>query len=1771
MPSWKKVVASGSDASFSSATIDTFVSASSFKGSFTGSLFGTASQAVSSSYAFTASSAISASFAVNYLGSGSISTRLTNEEATSSLLVAASGSFSTRVTNTEATSSNLVAASASFSTRITNDSASFSTRITSDSSSLSARVTNTETTASNLVAASGSFSTRVTQIERTYATTGSNIFTGSQNILGAITASAALINGTLTAQTLVVTTVSSSVVFSSGSNVFGNSTANTQTFTGSVNISGSLTLNGRGTINDLTGSLFGTASWATNFITGSVTSASYAFTASSAISSSFASTASSVNTLVQPVLISGSFTIVTGSGIEFQVTNTGTKLGNLITDSHNITGSLAVLGSITGSLSGSVTGSLFGTSSQATSASYAFTASSATSASVAQTASFVNPLRQTLTLTGSLNVSGSTTQVGTNNLFGNTSLSGSLTISGSQGVSPTINIFGDVNQTGYTRYLPVTTNIDTSISASYIFVSGSTQDLYFSQNSKGYNNVTRLRWLEGNLYTGLLNGGVITSQSSTVYQVSSGSGIIVDLNASLNDNPYPTIQYLNWGNLSQSIAPLTASYQQAFVSIDSTGNIYQQGTPYAAGQYDTEINIGVVLFQNQSTINGVKTQPSVAYGFEQQQNVFNRAFGPLKLSGYTLAPSGSSTGSLVVASGTAYSPGSNYSVDPNNPSYTTDSGTNVSKIFRYRQSGSTWVYDTNAGAGYTAIDPTQYSNNGVLTAVPGGGSNRQFSIQRVFYFPNSVAKAIVVYYGNATYATEVEAIANIAFESFVEAPNTAANAIYLGAIVVRNNANFTNPDSYKIQPGGLFRQVGGSGGGGSVVTQTLAGLSDVNISGPTNGQPLVYNSTSAKWENQSTLTANLIGNAQTATSASQATSASYAFTASSAISASFAVNYLGSGSISTRLTNLETASGSFSTRTTNTEITSSNLVAASGSFSTRVTQIERTYATTGSNIFTGSQNILGAITASAALINGTLTAQTLVVTTISSSVVFSSGSNIFGNSTANTQTFTGSVNISGSLSLVGRGTINDLTGSLFGTASWATNFITGSVTSASYAYTASSATNAFQAVSASFAFTASSAVRASASLIATSASYAFTASSAISSSYALTASFLLGYVSPFPFTGSAQITGSLGVTGSTSITGSTTMFGRLNINDSTKALLINGGSGFTATTYTVDITTGSAFGAALAVNGEVNIANGSYVDPFGGVAYDLKMGGAGNAIATRGRVSFDNGRVQTNGSGNLTVSGSTQITGSLGVTGSINSTGNITTTGTLTAQTLIVSTISSSVVYSSGSNIFGNSTANTQTMTGSLNVSGSATIIGRVTATNLTGSLFGTASQALTASYALGGDASAILYQTASAAFTWSFNHFLQTQYPVFTIYDNTNSVIVPQRIQAVDTASALIYFSSPTTGIAVASKGGYSSSVVTSAVIANTAITASFALSGTGTFSGSFSGSYQGVLSGSLIGTASQAVSASYVLNAVSSSYAFTASSAISSSYALTASFLLGGASGIGFPFTGSAQITGSLGVTGSITSTGNITTTGTLTAQTLVVQTITSSIIYSSGSNIFGSQLTDRQTMTGSVNITGSLTLRGNAIITGSLNATGTITGSAILISGSGTQRLVVVGSGSAQPIFTVQGSQGELFSVTDSLSGSLFSVNDLSGLPILEVFSDNTTLVGNYLAPALNTTNKITTTNSGSFVIYAVPTASYDGVFVDYTAKSGSSARAGVFAAIWSGSSVNYMDNSTTDFGNTSLLTLAASISGGNMVVTGSVTTGSGWTVKAIIRSI
>ena len=619
------------------------------------------------------------------------------------------------------------------------------------------------------------------------------------------------VNGTASIAFLNVTYESASVIYSSGSNQFGDASNDTQTLWGTVDIktgpvlvTGSLNVSG-----GITGSLLGTASYATNAL-----SSSYALTASFAQN---AQTASYYNE-TDPVFVAKSASLAT----------TGS---NIFRGNQTVTGSLFTTGS--------------------------------------------NTLIGSTTLTGSLNITGSTTQIGNNSLLGNTTLSGSIIISGST-VTPTIQIYGDTTHNGYIRFDPVTTNINPTISASYIYVSGSTNDLYFSQNGSGYTNTTRLRWLEGNLYTGLLHGGLITTQSSTVYQVASGSGIIVNLNASVNDDPYPTVQFLQWPNLSASIATLSASFDQSFIAINSSTAITVQGTPYEDGQYNTVIPIGVAVHQNRSTINAVQTFPGVAYGWKQRSFDFIRAFGPLKISGYALSPSGSSVGSLVLSGGTAWVDGRNYTIDPNNPSYIVEaSGITTSKIFRYYQSGSGWVYDTNAGVGYTNIDPANYSLSGSLTPV---GTN-DWSIQRVFYFPNSGTKAFYIYYGNTTYSSKDNAVAGILTEQFNEAPNTAANAIFVGYMILRYNANFTTAASYEFRSGGLFRAAGQGGAGGGGGTTAPGGSNtqiQYNNNGVFGGVPnLTWDGTTlhATGSFTGSFTGSLLG---TASYATQALSASYA-------------------------------------------------------------------------------------------------------------------------------------------------------------------------------------------------------------------------------------------------------------------------------------------------------------------------------------------------------------------------------------------------------------------------------------------------------------------------------------------------------------------------------------------------------------------------------------------------------------------------------------------------------------------------------------------------------------------------------------------------------------------------------------------------------------------------------------------------------------------------------------------------------------------------------
>ena len=125
----------------------------------------------------------------------------------------------------------------------------------------------------------------------------------------------------------------------------------------------------------------------------------------------------------------------------------------------------------------------------------------------------------------------------------------------------------------------------------------------------------------------------------------------------------------------------------------------------------------------------------------------------------------------------------------------------------------------------------------------------------------------------------------------------------------------------------------------------------------------------------------------------------------------------------------------------------------------------------------------------------------------------------------------------------------------------------------------------------------------------------------------------------------------------------------------------------------------------------------------------------------------------------------------------------------------------------------------------------------------------------------------------------------------------------------------------------------------------------------------------------------------------------------------------------------------------------------------------------------------------------------------LTGSFIATTNdvqITGSTVMKApstvGESTASLTVEGSGSN--VFAVEGDSGRLFTISDTLSGSLFSVADFSGLPAFEVFDNNKVTLGMDSAPIVVESNAARTSAmiSGS----SASTASFGRVVASTTAS-------------------------------------------------------------------
>ena len=111
----------------------------------------------------------------------------------------------------------------------------------------------------------------------------------------------------------------------------------------------------------------------------------------------------------------------------------------------------------------------------------------------------------------------------------------------------------------------------------------------------------------------------------------------------------------------------------------------------------------------------------------------------------------------------------------------------------------------------------------------------------------------------------------------------------------------------------------------------------------------------------------------------------------------------------------------------------------------------------------------------------------------------------------------------------------------------------------------------------------------------------------------------------------------------------------------------------------------------------------------------------------------------------------------------------------------------------------------------------------------------------------------------------------------------------------------------------------------------------------------------------------------------------------------------------------------------------------------------------------------------------------------------------------------------------------------------------------------------VVGDINITAANISNQVNAdVDIGTETVATVPIATYTAAFFDYVVKGGLNVRAGVVHACHDGTSVQYIETSTLDLGNTLDLQLSVDISGTDMRLRATATSND-WSVKTITRAL
>lgn len=425
------------------------------------------------------------------------------------------------------------------------------------------------------------------------------------------------------------------------------------------------------------------------------------------------------------------------------------------------------------------------------------------------------------------------------------------------------------------------------------------------------------------------------------------------------------------------------------------------------------------------------------------------------------------------------------------------------------------------------------------------------------------------------------------------------------------------------------------------------------------------------------------------------------------------------------------------------------------------------------------------------------------------------------------------------------------------------------------------------------------------------------------------------------------------------------------------------------------------------------------------------------------------------------------------------------------------------------------------------------------------------------------------------AATTWSFAHNLNEQYPVVTIYDSNDEVIIPEKIDAVDANNLAIYFSTARIGRAVAVVGGTTVSaslsqtasyveydnVVNRPTLISESIQIASDISGSFTsISSSIAGDIEDIIDGTTtVTSASYALTASYV-NPLTQNVDITGSLLVSSgSTIVDINSSLGGFieiidstnNNIGIALTGQAY-----GVAGW---TGPSLWINDPTDSYPAVIGFQNKATWTDGRVTFLTPISASNGITGSLLGTASYAV--NANLLDGLNSAQFLRNDQ---SGTLTGDLTVTGTITAQEFHTELVSSSILYESGSTKFGDTTDDN--------HEFTGSVAINGTLDLKSANVSYQENTDvdSGGTEVVATVSSTLYTAAFFDYVVKQGTNLRAGTVTAVHDGTNIEYTDVATQDLGSTYGVEFTCDLSGGNLRLNASVLTDN-WSIKVIARAL